>query len=126
MALRDWSARRIGFLWLAGVVFYCGLLLLQEGNRRQREARWRAEFGPIPDFNAADTIPAARRDSLASLMFVLLRETRRGPQSHRDSVLQHVSAVARDTPLTAARIDSLYRSLNVPARLSVAQRDSLR
>ena|SRR6185312_13311612 len=127
MALRDWSARRIGFFWLAGFAFYGGLVLLGEVRRREQEAKWREEFGPIPNLSAApETIPAAKRDSLAGLMFALIRETSHGSEAHRDSVLQHLTAVVHDTPLTTARRDSLYRALNVPARLSAAQNDSLR
>jgi len=127
MALRNWPARRIGFLWLAGVVVYGSLVVLGESRRRERDARWREEFGPIPDLSAAsETVPVARRDSLVGLMFALIRETSRGSQAHHDSVLQHLTAVVRDTPLTTKRRDSLYRALNVPARLSAAQKDSLR
>src|SRR6266478_3851783 len=113
MALRDWPPRRIGFLWLAGVVVYGGLVVLGDVRRRERDARWREEFGPIRDLSASsETISVARRDSLAGLMFALIRESSRGSQAHRDSVLQHLSAVVRDTPLTTKRRDSLYRALN--------------
>jgi hypothetical protein len=126
MALRDWPARRIGFLWLVGVVVYGSLVVLGESRRRERDARWREEFGPTPDMSAtSETIPVARRDSLAGLMFALIRETSRGSQAHRDSVLEHLTAVVRDTPLTTQRRDSLYRALNVPVRLSAGQKDSL-
>ena len=127
MALRDWSARRIGVLWLAGVVFYGGLVLLGEVRRREREAKWREQLGPIPDLSAApETIPVARRDSLTGLMFALIRESSHGSQEHRDSVVQHLTKVVRDAPLTSGRRDSLYRALNVPARVNAAQKDSLR
>src|SRR5438552_2009525 len=101
MALRDWSARRIGFLWLAGVVVYTGLLVLGEVRRRQREQTWREESRPILNLSTApETIPVARRDSLEGLMFALIRESGRGSQARRDSVLQRLSAVVRDTRLT--------------------------
>jgi hypothetical protein len=126
MALRDWPVRRIGFLWIGGILFYVGLAVLGQIRRQQWEERTRQEFGPLPDLSIGpDTLPTAKRDSLAGLMFALLRETNRGTPAHRDSVLQQLHAVVRDTPLTAARRDSLYRALNVPPRLTASQRDSL-
>jgi hypothetical protein len=127
MALRDWSRRRIGILWLAGLLFYGGLVVLGGIRRREDEQQWRERFGPVANLGAApETISAVRRDSLASLMFALLRETSRGSQAHRDSVAQQLAAFVHGPPLNSRRRDSLYGALNVPARLNEAQQDSLR
>ncbi len=126
MALRDWPARRIGFLWLVGIILYAGLFLIGIVRQREWQKGMRDGFGSTGNVNvAADTISVEKQDSLFAFLFAVLRETKRGSQAHRDSVRRELHVVAAGTPLSAARRDSLYRALNVPARLNASQRDSL-
>jgi hypothetical protein len=128
MALRAWSGRRIAFLWLLGIAFYGALAILGYRQRRTADAEFRAQLA-LPAGRvqlAADTLADARRDSLFAMLFALWREANRGTPAHRDSIRRRLEAMAHDTVQARKQLDSLYLALNVPAKLSPAQRDSLR
>jgi hypothetical protein len=131
MALRHWTGRRIGGLWLAGTVLFIVELAWLRHYNRLAEERFAAQHDLrhegtkwVPKVAA----PRAVSDSLEATTFVLLRQRaqRHGgqPLTARDSAVERFSREWR-TLSTPAR-DSLWRLLAIPQRLSLLQRDSLR
>jgi hypothetical protein len=120
MALHNWPPRRIAILWSVLLVSYLGLVLYSQSA--PRTATVPTERGTLDLFArsgpGSDTLGGARWDSLVALTFVFMRETDQWPQAKRDVLLNDLRHDGRSR-------DSLWRALNVPARLTDAQRDSL-
>ena len=131
MALRHWTGRRIGGLWLAGTVLFVIEVAWLRHYDRLAEERFAAQHGfrregtkLVPKVAA----PRAVSDSLEAITFVLLRRRaqRHGgqPLTARDSAVERFSREWRK--LSAPTRDSLWGSLAIPERLTPVQRDSLR
>jgi hypothetical protein len=123
MQLASWSGRRIVLLWIGLLVLISGLVTAVVVRERRTHVDFQERTGR--DLLAAppDRTPSASRDSLAALSFAILRAMNRDSGSISSEISQ---LGARSRPLSGAERDSLWRALDVPTRLSVAQRDSLK
>ena len=131
MALRHWTGRRIGGLWLAGTVFFLVEVAWLQHYNRLAEERFAAQHGLRRDgtkWLPKVAVPRAASDSLEVITFVLLRQRAQHhdgqPLTARDSAVELFSREWRK--LSTPTRDSLWRLLAIPQRLSPLQRDSLR
>jgi hypothetical protein len=114
MAIRDWSAKRIATMWLLWVL----LVLLGGWGSAMKRPRPSALWVLSPPAGS----PAQLTDAQALVLYGLLKPPSEG--SPRDS--SRAAALMRlIADSGSGNRDSLLRALDLPPKLTVAQRDSL-
>ena len=118
--LASWRGSRILALWVLLALTEGSLFLVNHLSERRSEDG--APLGHTLNIQSGAQLSEAGRDSLAALMLVATRPLDSAAEARRATIL---AALGRpNPPVTSAERDSLLRLLDVPATLTIAQRDS--
>lgn len=123
MALADWPPRRIVLLWIALLTIEGGVVLF--AFARQPAPQSQSDVGLPFDTARGSRGPPLGSDSLAVLMYALLEATAATRHAPQDTGRQHLlTAILAESSII--RRDSLWTASGLPAKITPAQRESVK